>query len=781
MTEAWLRRDLAAAVECGTNRNRNLKMSLREDALEYHRKGRKGKIEISITKECKTQSDITLAYSPGVAEPCKEIARDPSLAFEYTTKGNLVAVISNGTAVLGLGNIGPLASKPVMEGKAVLFKTFADIDCFDIEINANTPEEVIRTCVALEPTFGGINLEDIKAPECFEIEEKLREKLDIPVFHDDQHGTAIVSSAALLNALEITGRNLEDMTIVVNGAGAAATACAKMYLNLGANPKKLYMCDKLGVIYKGRAEEMHPHKEFFALDTPKRSLREALIDADVFCGCSVGGVVTPDMIEKMGPNPIIFAMANPEPEIRPEDALRARPDAIIATGRSDYPNQVNNVLGYPYIFRGALDVHARSINEEMKMAAVRAIADLAKEDVPDSVSRSYASNLGRFGRDYLIPKPFDPRLLLWVAPAVAKAAMDTGVARKTIELESYVRQLEARLGLAEAFVSRLKRDILDWNKTHSKRIRLALPEGASPKILRAAEQMVDAGLCEVILLGRAGEIRSRIHSMGLDGLQAAEIIDPAQDERIEGYASILFDLRCRNGLTRSASRELITEPHYFASLMVKVGEADAFCSGVHHNYPDAIKPALQVFGIKHGKCLAGLYLLMWRDKSLIFADTTVNIDPDEHLLAKIAIQTCEVAKKYLAEPPRVAMLSFSNFGSNKHPHALRMKRATQIVRELRPDIEIDGEMQADTAVNTAVLEDSFSFSTLKKAANVLIFPDLQSGNIAYKLLGKLGGATLIGPILIGTEKPVNVLQRNSDVEEIINLFIMTVHKTQQGI
>jgi malate dehydrogenase (oxaloacetate-decarboxylating)(NADP+) len=756
-------------------------MSLREDALEYHRKGRKGKIEIAITKECRTQADITLAYSPGVAEPCKEIAKDPNRAFEYTTKGNLVAVISNGTAVLGLGNIGPLASKPVMEGKAVLFKKFADIDCFDLEIKADSADEVIRTCLALEPTFGGINLEDIKSPECFEIEQTLRERMDIPVFHDDQHGTAIVSAAALLNALEITGRSIDNLNIVINGAGAAATACARMYLNLGADRSRLIMCDKEGVIYRGRIEDMQPHKEYFASDTKKRTLREALEGADVFCGCSVGGVVTPDMIEKMGPNPIIFAMANPEPEIRPEAALRARPDAILATGRSDYPNQVNNVLGYPYIFRGALDVQARSINEEMKLAAVRAIAALAKEDVPDSVSRSYSSNLGRFGRDYLIPKPFDPRLLLWVAPAVAKAAMDTGVARKTIEVESYVRQLEARLGVAEAFVSKIKREILEWNRLRSRRIRLALPEGASPKILRAAEIVVDAGLCDVILLGRSQEIQSRIHSMELEGLQAAEIIDVTKDERLESYASLLFDLRCRKGLTRSAARELVSEPHYFASLMVRSGEADAFCSGVHHNYPDAIKPALQVFGTKPGKCLAGLYILMWRDKSLIFADTTVNIEPDEHLLAKIAIQSHEVAQNYLPEQPRLAMLSFSNFGSNDHHLATRVKRATDIVRELRPDIEIDGEMQADTAVNTEALQDSFAFSTLKQAANVLIFPDLQSGNIAYKLLGKLGGATLIGPILIGTNHPVNVLQRNSPVEEIVNLFIMTVHKTQNGL
>jgi malate dehydrogenase (oxaloacetate-decarboxylating)(NADP+) len=755
-------------------------MSMREQALEYHRRDRKGKIEISITKSCKTQQDITLAYSPGVAEPCKEIAQDPNAAFEYTTKGNLVAVVSNGTAVLGLGNIGPLASKPVMEGKAVLFKTFADIDCFDIEIKAPTAEDVIRTCQALEPTFGGINLEDIRAPECFEIEETLQRTMDIPVFHDDQHGTAIVSSAALLNALELTGRSIESTIIVVNGAGAAATACAKLYLTLGVKPQNLFMCDRAGVIYEGRSEDMSPHKLQFALPTNKRTLLDAMKGADVFCGCSVGGAVSQEMVRVMAPRPIIFAMANPEPEIRPEQILAVRDDAIIATGRSDYPNQVNNVLGYPYIFRGALDVHARRINEEMKMAAVKAIATLAKEDVPDSVSQAYSRDKYTYGPDYLIPKPFDPRLMLWIAPAVARAAMESGVARKEIDIENYVRSLEARLGVAQGFVSRLKRQIQEWNRAQGRRIRLALPEGSSPKILRAAEQVVEAGLCDAILLGRAGEIRSRIHSMDLKGLYTAQIIDPSLDENCDHYASRLFEKRGRSGITRTTSRELVTEPQYFASLMVECGDADVLCSGVHHNYPDTIRPALHVFGTPDNQCLAGIYLLMWKNRSVVFADTTVNIDPDENLLAKIAIQTHDTAQNYLTEPPRVAMLSFSNFGSNKHPNAVKMKNATRLVKALRPDIVIDGEMHADTALDPEALESSFPFSDLKDAANVLIFPDLQSGNIAYKLLGKLGGATLIGPILIGTNKAFNVIQRNSPVEEIVNLFIVSIHKTQNN-
>jgi malate dehydrogenase (oxaloacetate-decarboxylating)(NADP+) len=757
-------------------------MGLREDALEYHCKGRKGKIETGITKPCITQRDITLAYSPGVAEPCKEIAKDPALVFEYTAKGNLVAVVTNGTAVLGLGNIGPLASKPVMEGKAVLFKSFADVDCYDLELNAPSPDDVVNACKMLEPTFGGINLEDIKAPECFEIEERLREELNIPVFHDDQHGTAIVSGAALINALEIIGKKIGDIKVVVNGAGAAAIACAQMYVNLGVKKENLLMCDSKGVVFAGRIEGMNKYKERFANDTPKRTLKEALEGSDVFCGCSVAGAVTKDMIVKMNPDPIIFAMANPDPEIRPEDVLAVRPDAIMATGRSDYANQVNNVLGYPYIFRGALDVQARRINEEMKMAAVYALASLAKEDVPEAVTRSYATVSYTFGRDYLIPKPFDQRLLLWVAPAVAKAAMETGVARRNIHLESYVGELEARLGVGQAVTRRVKTSVIEANRTQGRKIRVVLPEAESPKILRAAERVLEGGICEPVLVGNQDRIRALIKEQNLDSLDGVEIVDPSVSPKSAEYAAKLYEKRSRKGLTRMAASELMTgDFHQYAAMMLDQGDADAYCSGAHHNYADAIRPAIQVIGTQPDKVLAGIYMLVWRDKSVFFADTTVNINPTTEQLAQIAIQTHDTAKLYLTDFPRVAMLSFSNFGSNRHESAVRMQTATDLVKKMRPDIEIDGEMQADVALSAELLMNNYSFSTLKGPANVLIFPDLQSGNIAYKLLHKLGGATLIGPILVGMKKPVNVLQRNSDVDEIVNLITFTVHRAQNGL
>ncbi|KAB8038982.1 NADP-dependent malic enzyme [Silvanigrella paludirubra] len=759
-------------------------MGLREDALNYHSKGRKGKIETGITKECKNQKDITLAYSPGVAEPCKEIARDPSLVYEYTAKGNLVAVVTNGTAVLGLGAIGPMAGKPVMEGKAVLFKMFADIDCYDIELNAKTPEEIISACRMLEPTFGGINLEDIKAPECFEVEEKLREELDIPVFHDDQHGTAIVSGAALLNACEITGRNISDVKCVVNGAGAAAIACAQMYINLGLKKENLILCDSKGVVYKGRTEGMNKYKERFENETRKRTLAEAIEGADFFCGLSVAGAVTKEMVSTMARDPIIFAMANPDPEISPMDIKSVRQDAIIATGRSDYPNQVNNVLGYPYIFRGTMDVLSRRINEEMKMAAVHAIAALAKEDIPESVTKSYAnsSELG-FGREYLIPKPFDPRLLLRVAPAVAKAAMDTKVSRKNIDLEQYVDQLESRLGILQSVTRKIKRNVVVANRTHGKKLKVVLPEGTSPKILKAAEIVRSEGICEPILIGNIEKIKQLIQEIKLEKqLAGVEIIDPSDDKRTEKYASLLLEKRARKGVTRMGAYELMTgDHHYFASMMVDSGEADAFCSGVHHNYGDTLRPALQIIGTKADKVLAGIYMLLWKDKSIFVADTTVNINSNAEQLAQIAIQTHDMAKIYLNELPRVAMLSFSNFGSTKHPESDKVCKATDIVKRLRPDIEIDGEMQADFALSSELLERSYGFSTLKGPANVLIFPDLTSGNIAYKLLSKLGGATSIGPILTGMKKPVNVLARNCDIEEIVNLITFTIHRVQNGM
>lgn len=757
-------------------------MTLKEDALHYHSKGRKGKIETGITKECKTQRDITLAYSPGVAEPCKEIARDPNLVYEYTAKGNLVAVVTNGTAILGLGAIGPMAGKPVMEGKAVLFKCFADIDCYDIELNAKTPEEVISACRMLEPTFGGINLEDIKAPECFEIEEKLREELDIPVFHDDQHGTAIVSGAALLNACEIIGKKISEITCVVNGAGAAAIACAQMYINLGLKRENLILCDSKGVVYSGRTEGMNQYKERFVNNTKKRTLAEALEGADFFCGLSVAGAVTPKMVASMAKDPIIFAMANPDPEISPKDIKAVRSDAIIATGRSDYPNQVNNVLGYPYIFRGAMDVLSRRINEEMKMAAVYAIAALAKEDVPESVTKSYSS-IASFGREYLIPKPFDPRLLLRVAPAVAKAAITTGVARKKIDLDAYVDQLESRLGVLQSVTRKIKRSVITANRAQDKKFRVVLPEGTSPKIIKASEMLISEGICEPILLGNKHRIESLIREAKLEKqLANIEIIDPAHSAHLEEYAASFLEKRARKGVTRMSAAEMMSgDHHYYASMMVERGHADTFLSGVHHNYGDTLKPALQLIGAQPDKVLAGVYMLLWKEKSIFIADTTVNVNPSAEQLAQIAIQTHDLAEIYLNEKPRVAMLSFSNFGSNKHPEAEKMWKATEIAKRLRPDIEIDGEMQADFAVSTEMLERTYGFSTLKGPANVLICPELTSGNIAYKLLNKLGGATSIGPILTGMKKPVNVLARNCDVEEIVNLITFTIHRAQNGL
>jgi malate dehydrogenase (oxaloacetate-decarboxylating)(NADP+) len=758
-------------------------MGLKEDALAYHSTGRKGKIETGITKPCKTQRDITLAYSPGVAEPCKEIARDPSLVYEYTAKGNLVAVVTNGTAVLGLGAIGPAASKPVMEGKAVLFKIFADIDCYDIELNAKTPEEIISACKMLEPTFGGINLEDIKAPECFEIEEQLKEALDIPVFHDDQHGTAIVSAAALLNACEIIGKDIGSIKCVVNGAGAAAIACAQMYLNVGLKRENLILCDSKGVVYKGRTEGMNKYKERFVSDTTKRTLEEAMNGADLFCGLSVAGAVTKKMVASMAKDPIIFAMANPDPEISPADIKAVRQDAIIATGRSDYPNQVNNVLGYPYIFRGTMDVLSRRINEEMKMAAVYAIAGLAKEDIPESITKTYSSVEG-FGREYLIPKPFDPRLLLRVAPAVAKAAMETGVARQKVDLETYKDHLEARLGAMQSVTRKIKRSVIASNRKSGKKLKVVLPEGTSPKIIKAAETLRTEGICEPILLGNKEKITNLILEAKLDRqLAGIEIIDPTTSNKSEEYAAKLLEKRARRGVTRmSASEMIVGDFHYYAAMMVETGAADAFLSGVHHNYGDTLKPALQVLGTQPDKVLAGIYMLIWKEKSIFVADATVNINPDAEQLAQIAIQTHDMAKIYMShEHPRVAMLSFSNFGSTRHPEAEKVWKATEIVKKMRPDIEIDGEMQADFAVSSELLERTYGFSTLKGPANVLIFPDLTSGNIAYKLLNKLGGATTIGPILTGVKKPMNVLSRNCDVEDIVNLVTFTVHRAQNGL
>ncbi|HQT90993.1 MAG TPA: NADP-dependent malic enzyme [Candidatus Kryptobacter bacterium] len=734
-----------------------------EDALQYHSTGRRGKVEVVPTKPCVTQRDLSLAYTPGVAEVCRAIDKNPDAVYEYTSKGNLVAVLSNGTAVLGLGNIGPLAGKPVMEGKGVLFKRFADIDVFDIEINAKTPEEIIAVAKALEPTFGGINLEDIKAPDCFTVEETLKESMNIPVFHDDQHGTAIISSAALLNALEIAKKDISKVKIVVNGAGAAAIACTKLYLKLGAKLENVTMCDSKGVIYKGRPNDMNRYKEQFAQDTKARTLSQAFAGADVFVGLSVANVVTKDMVRSMAPDPIIFAMANPDPEIAYEDAVEARPDAIMATGRSDYPNQVNNVLGFPFIFRGALDVRARNINDEMKIAAVNALARLAKEQVPDSVKVAYGGVDLRFGKDYIIPKPFDPRVITWVAPAVAKAAIETKVARVQIEdWDKYVFQLEERMGITRSVVRTA------ITKSQGSGMRIVFPEGEEAKVLQAAQIIIDEEIAKPVLLGRRAQIELKAHEMKID-MEGIEVIDPTKFEKREEYVDAFFKMRQRKGLTRAEAARNIERPNYLGAMMVHVGDADGLVSGLTQSYPNTIRPALQVIGMAEKRTrVAGLYIVMTKRDTFFFADTTVNVDPTAEDLAEIAIMTSEVVKRFNIVP-RVAMLSFSNFGNTRLPQSIKVQQAVTIARRLDPTLVIDGEVQADVALSPDVLEEVYPFSNLKNGANTLIFPDLNAGNIAYKLMGKIGGAALLGPILMGMKKPVHVLQQGCDVNAIVNI------------
>ena len=748
-------------------------MAKKIDALEYHSMGRKGKIEVISTKPCLTARDLSLAYSPGVADPCLEIEKNPEDAYKYTTKGNLVGVVSNGTAVLGLGNIGALAGKPVMEGKGVLFKRFADIDVFDIEVNSENPDDVIKFCQLIEPTFGGINLEDIKAPECFYIEEELKKTMNIPVFHDDQHGTAIISSAALINALELINKKIEQIRIVVNGAGASAIACANLAISLGVRKENLIMCDTKGVIYKGRAEGMNKYKERFAVDTPLRTLEEAAEGADVLFGLSSKGAFTPEMVRKMAINPIIFAMANPDPEITPEEAHVVRDDVLIATGRSDYPNQVNNVLGFPFIFRGALDVRATTINEEMKKAAVYALAELAREECPDSVCRAYGNVKFSFGRDYIIPKPFDPRALLRVAPAIAKAAMDSGVAREPIaDMDKYVEHLESLQGKAKETM----RLIINKAKTDPKRI--AFPEGDNEKILRAAQILVEEEIARPILIGSGDKIRAKMTEMGIE-LPDVPIVDTETSELAEEYAEELYRLRQRKGVTANEARRIIRRKsrNHFGSMMVRMGDADTMLSGIDANYPDTIRPALEVVGKQPQlTSVHGMYMMVFKKGIYFLADTTVDIDPTPEELAETAILAAEKVRLLDIEP-RIAMLSFSNFGSVTHPQALKVKRAVEIVKERAPDLIVDGEMHADTAVEQELLE-HFSFSKMKSPANILIFPDLNAGNICYKLLHHLGGADAIGPILMGMKKPVHVLQRGDDVNDIVNMAAIAVVDAQ---
>ena len=747
-------------------------MSKKLGALDYHSSGRKGKIEVIATKPCQTAADLSLAYSPGVAEPCLAIQQNPDDAYKYTAKGNLVAVVSNGTAVLGLGNLGALAGKPVMEGKGILFKRFADIDVFDIELNTENPDEIIKACQLLEPTFGGINLEDIKAPECFYIEEELKKTMNIPVFHDDQHGTAIISSAALINALMLVQKKIEDIRIVVNGAGASANSCAKLAIALGVKPNNMIMCDTKGVIYKGRVEGMNPYKELFAAETHFRTLEEAAVGADVLFGLSAKGAFTPEMVRSMAPNPIIFAMANPDPEITPEEALAVRGDVIIATGRSDYANQVNNVLGFPFIFRGALDVRATAINEEMKLAAVHALAKLAREEVPDSVSKAYGNEKFSFGPSYIIPKPFDPRVLLHVAPAIAQAAMDTGVARMPIaDMAKYIEQLESSQGKSKEIMRMI------INKAKSDPKKVVFSEGEDDKILRAAQVLVEEGIAKPILIGDQKKIKQKMDDLNLD--LDVPIMDPSDSELTEEYAEELYRLRQRKGLTISECRRIMRRKSraHFGNMMVHMGHADALLGGIDTHYPETIRPALQVLGKQEGlSSVHGLYMMVSKKNVYFLADTTVTIDPTAEELAETAILAAEMVHKLDIEP-RVAMLSFSNFGSVDHPQTRKVKRAVEIVKERAPNLIVEGEMQADTAVVPDLL-DGFTFSKLKNPANILIFPDLNSGNICYKLLHHLGGAEAIGPILMGMNKPVHVLQRGDDVNDIVNMAAIAVVDVQ---
>ena len=743
----------------------------KQDALDYHRQGRRGKIEVVPTKPCRTQWDLSLAYTPGVAEPCLEIKRDPSLAFEYTARGNLVAVVTNGTRVLGLGNIGPLAGKPVMEGKAILFKRLADIDVFDLEINAQSAEEVVKFCQMVEPTVGAINLEDIKAPDCFYIEETLGQTLSIPAFHDDQHGTAIITGAALLNGLEVVGKRIEDVRIAFSGAGAAGLATANHFLRLGARRENIVMCDIYGVVYEGREEGMNAYTSRFAVKTSLRTLAEALKGADVFVGLSTGGCVTPQMVKSMAARPLIFALANPDPEISYPAARAARPDAVIATGRSDYPNQVNNVLGFPFIFRGALDVRARAINEEMTAAATRALAALAKEDVPDSVIRAYGGARMQFGPEYIIPKPFDPRVLIWESSAVAEAAMKTGVAQVEIDLEDYRDQLARLLGRTYEVMQSVR------HKAKAAPRRIVFSEGEHAKILRASCRMVEEKIGQPILLGRKAVIEEKLKELNL-GKLPAEIIEPARSPRLDDYVEEFFRIRQRRGVTRSEARDLMVNNNYYGAMMVRMGDADGFIAGVAQHYPDTIRPALQVIGMREGvHRVSGLYVLATKKEVYFFADTTVNIDPTAEVLAEIALLAANEAREFDVEP-RVAMLSFSNFGSTQHPLTEKVRRAAEIVRQKAPGLMVDGEMQADTAVVPEIIEQDYPFSVLRGGANVLVFPDLEAGNIAYKLMMRIGGAEALGPILLGMARPVHVLQRGAEVEDIVNMAAIAVMHAQ---
>jgi len=739
----------------------------KEEALNYHSKGRKGKIEVIPTKPCYTSRDLSLAYTPGVAEPCREIHKNDDTVFDYTAKGNLVAVISNGTAVLGLGDIGPHAGKPVMEGKGVLFKRFADIDVFDLELKSKDAKEIIKTCQMLEPTFGGINLEDIKAPECFEIEEELKKTMNIPVFHDDQHGTAIISCAALINAAEIAKKNLGKVRLVVSGAGAASIACCNLYISAGVKRENIFMFDSKGLIHKER-DDLNKYKKQFAGENKFSSLDDAMNGADVFMGLSKGGIISQDMIKGMASNAIVFAMANPDPEIGYDEVKEVRKDIIMATGRSDFPNQVNNVLGFPFIFRGALDVRATSINEEMKMAAVKALAELAKEEVPDIVLKAYSGEEFSYGTEYVIPKPFDPRVLWKVAPAVAKAAINSGVARiKITDWDKYEEDLQERLGYSQEIIR------LIINKAQKNPKRIVYPEGEEEKIIRAANAVAIENIAKPILVGDENIIRGKIKEFGFD-VSLFKIINLNTCEKCKKYANEFYKLRQRKGVTLNRARALVQQPNYYGPMMLKMGEADALISGLVHNYPNTIKPALETIGVeKDGKVVSGMHIVITNRKTFFFADTTVNIYPDAETLADIAIRAARTVREFDIVP-KVAMISFSNFGSSKNQYSMKINEAVEIVKSIEPDLIIDGEMQFDTAVNPEIAKKRFPFSQIQGNANVLIFPNLSTGNIAYKLMSNLTNSTVIGPILMGMRKPVHVLHRNTSVEEIINMTAIAV-------
>jgi malate dehydrogenase (oxaloacetate-decarboxylating)(NADP+) len=744
------------------------------EALEYHEKPRPGKVEIRSTKPTATQSDLSLAYTPGVAEPCLAIAEDPDVAFRYTNRGNLVAVVSNGTAVLGLGNIGPLAGKPVMEGKAVLFKRFADIDVFDLEIEAPDPEDVIKFCELLAPTVGGINLEDIKAPECFYIERILRERLDIPVFHDDQHGTAIIGGAAFLNALELTGRDIAETKIVFAGAGAAGVASARFFIELGADPANILMIDSRGVIHEGR-EDLNSIKQAFAVATEARTLEDAMRGADAFIGVSIAGTVTQDMVRSMADDPIVFALANPDPEITYPDALAARPDVVMATGRSDYPNQVNNVLGFPFIFRGALDVRARGVSESMKVAAAHALAELAREPVPDGVLRAYGLDQLGFGREYLIPKPFDSRVLWTVAPAVAKAAVDEGLAGAPIEdFDAYRTQLQARFRASFALITSITTRAMEHPQ------RVAYPHANDLRIIRAARRVVDEGIGSPILVAAETEITELAQSAGIS-LAGMEVVDPAipSSDR-DRYALVLERLRRGRGMTLPEAERQVTDPNMYACLMVREGAADAVLGGLNTYYPETIRPALQVLSVEEGRSIvSSVYIVVIGGRVLFFTDCAVNVEPTAEQLAEIALAATVTAERDFQRDPRVAFISYSDFGSAGGAEPARVRRAVELFRGLRPDVPTDGEMQADSAVVSELLEQRRPNGSLQRSANVLVFPNLTAANASYKLLNRLAGAEVIGPILSGLSKTVHVLQRDASVADVVNMSAIAVAEAQR--